>query len=80
MKITGIPEEELGDFKNPGFDTITKSAIKHSDAVVIGHPEVEKQIISYIEENKELSVMHHPEKEDYVDDYEAFYDELLKNS
>lgn len=78
LKITGIPTEALTSFKKSGYETIIKSAIDHSDAIVIGHPEVKKQLLTHIEKATDKPVMVHPDKPDYIDEYDQFYDKILK--
>lgn len=78
LKITGIPKESILNFKKTGYETIIKSAIDNSDAVVVGHPDVKKQILTYLEKEANKPVMHHPDSTDYIDEYDQFYDKVLK--
>jgi len=78
LKITGIPVEALSSFKKAGYETVIKSAIDNSDAIVIGHPEVKKQILNYIEKEIEKPTLIHPDKPEYIDEYDQFYDKVLK--
>lgn len=76
LKLTGIPKEYAAKFRSPGYDTITKAAIDFSDGVVIGHPKVKKTIQTYMGKSG-LPLLVHPESEDYVEQYDNFYDQLL---
>ena len=77
LKLTGIPQEALKHFKSSAnYDSIIKSGIDYSDAVIIGHPEVKSTIQNYIKDYDRPSFLH-PEKEDYVNDYDKFYDQLM---
>lgn len=78
LKITGIPKEDISHYKNPSFDNITKAAIEYSDAAVIAHPDAKANLKKYI---NSLSKPHltHPETEDYVEAYDAFYEEILQH-
>jgi starch synthase len=81
LKLTGIPSEYLNYFKTPNYDSIIKCGIDHSDAVCIAHPEVKKQIQSYIEETKKTFIFH-PEMEqyeEYTDVYDELYEKLIEN-
>lgn len=80
LNITGIPESAIKHFDNPNYDTIAKTAIDFSDAVVIGHPEVKDSIISYLD-NQNIPILRHPETpnyQEYVEVYDAFYDSLME--
>jgi len=81
LKITGIPREFLNHFKgSAGYDTILKTAIDFSDAVVIGHPSITPSLKRYLKKY-EYPTITHPETEDYleyVDEYNHFYEELLE--
>jgi starch synthase len=76
LKITGIPKEYLNHFKSSGYDSIVKTAIDFSDAVVLAHPDVKSSIISYLK-NYDRPVFVHPDSEDYVDQYDTFYENLM---
>jgi len=81
LKITGIPRDALNHFKGAaGYNTILKTAIDFSDAVILAHPNITHSLKKYI--NKfEYPTLLHPESEDYleyVDEYNHFYEELLE--
>ncbi|MEG2070576.1 MAG: glycogen/starch synthase, partial [Bacteroidales bacterium] len=76
LKITGIPKDDIVHFKTPNYDSIVKTAIDFSDAVVIAHPEVKTSIQTYLK-TYERPIFTHPDSEDYVNQYDAFYDELM---
>jgi len=76
LKITGIPKEHLMHFKSSGYDSIIKTAIDFSDAVVIAHPDVKTSICSYLK-TFDRPVFVHPDSEDYVDQYDEFYEKIV---
>jgi len=39
---------------------------------------VKKQILTYLEKEANKPVMHHPDSTDYIDEYDQFYDKVLK--
>lgn len=80
LKITGIPPEALSNFKKAGYETVIKSAIDNSDAVVIGHPDIKKTILNYIEKLNDKPTLIHPDKEDYIEEYDQFYTKVLQKS
>jgi len=83
LKITGIPRLSLSHFKGAaGYDTIIKTAIDFSDAVVVGHPSITPSLKKYLKKY-EYHTLIHPETEDYleyVDEYNHFYEELMELS
>lgn len=76
LKLTGIPKENTAKFRTPGYDALIKTAIDFCDGAVIGHPKVKKTILTYIGKSG-LPVLEHPEGEDFVEQYDNFYDQLL---
>ncbi len=76
LKLTGIPKDYLAHFKTPGYDAIIKTGIDYSDGVVIGHQDVKPTIRTYLK-NYKRPVFEHPEQEDYVHDYDKFYETLM---
>lgn len=76
LKLTGIPKESTAKFKTPGYDALVKTAIDFSDGVVIGHPDVKTTIKTYTEKTG-LPCLIHPEGEDFIEQYDNFYDQLL---
>lgn len=81
LKITGIPREHLRHFRGAtGYDTIIKTAIDFSDAVVIAHPNVKKTVRNFIKQYEHPKIVH-PETDyylEYVDEYNHFYEEVME--
>ncbi len=76
LNVTGIPNEYLTHFKSPSYDSIVRTGIDHSDAVIIGEPSIKSSVMEHAK-NASLPMMYHPEEEEYVDMYDSFYDSLL---
>ncbi len=76
LKLTGIPKESLAKFRTPGYDALLKTAIDYSDGLVLGHPDVKATVQSYMEKS-ELPLLKHDENGNYVEQYNAFYDQLI---
>jgi len=76
LRFDGIDGESLKLLKTPDFLNVSKLAIKHSDAVIIGsdkiNPELEKHI-----NNTGKPVLPVQDEEGYIDAYNDFYDMLL---
>ncbi len=80
LKNTGIPQECLTHFKSPTYDSIIQSSIDHSDGIVIGHSDIKPSIMEYLKKYKG-PIFKHPEgEEEYVEQYEEFYDLVMGNN
>ncbi|HOF46010.1 MAG TPA: hypothetical protein PLZ46_04415, partial [Bacteroidales bacterium] len=67
-------------FKSPTYDSIIQSSIDHSDGIVIGHSDIKPSIMEYLKKYKG-PIFKHPEGEDeYVEQYEEFYDLVMGNN
>jgi hypothetical protein len=62
-------------YKQSTFESTTKLAIDYSDAVVISHKDVDKNVLTYIENSQKPHFTHKDEQ--YVDDYLALYNSIL---
>ena len=78
LKLTGIPPTALKCFKSSNYDSIIKSGIDYSDAVIVAHPETKTTVRNYLK-NYDRPIFNHPDNTDYVDDYDTFYDQLMAN-
>jgi starch synthase len=76
LRYDGIDGESLKILKNPDFVSISKLAIKYSDAVIIGSEEINGEISQYI---KTISkpVLAFQDESVYIDAYNDFYDSML---
>ena len=73
---TGIDEGFVRHIDNPTYTSLIKLAADYSDAVVIGHPDVETEVTDYLKTYPRL-VFTHPSDENYADAYNDFYNELI---
>jgi starch synthase len=78
IMLPGIENEDVVHYKVPNFVNITKTAIDFSDGVIIGSPEVNPEIVKYV--NKiEKPILEFQSMDTYIDAYNEFYDEVLVN-
>lgn len=76
LRYDGIDGESLKMIKNPDFVSISKLAIKHSDAVIIGSKDINEELSAYLTTiNK--PVLSYKDETQYIDAYNDFYDEIL---
>ncbi len=76
LRFDGIDGESLKLAKNPDFLNISKLAIRHSDAVIIGSEEINNDLAAYLK-NLDKPVLPFQDESKYVEAYDDFYDELL---
>jgi starch synthase len=76
IKLEGITPKDLKHYKAPSYVNIIKAAIDFSDAVILGSPNINPEIMKYIRETEKLHLAYQP-PEQYIDAYSDFYDEVL---
>jgi starch synthase len=77
MMFAGIEKGDLDHLKVPSFVNLTKHAIQFSDAVIIGSPKINTDLAKYLKKlDKPVLAFH--DKEDYLDAYNNFYEEVLE--
>lgn len=73
---TGIDEKFIGGLENPDYLSVVQKAAEFSDAIVVGHDDV----LPKVKEALRLfprPLFYHPITENYVDEYDRFYDDLM---
>jgi starch synthase len=75
LKLSGIPHKDATAYKKATFESMVKSAINYSDAVVISHKDVSEKIRSYIARSKKPFFEHREEQ--YGDDYLTLYNSII---
>ena len=71
----GIPVEDVMLYKQSSFESTAKLAIDYSDAVVISHENINKNILTHMENSKKPHFIHTDEH--YVDNYLALYNSIV---
>jgi starch synthase len=78
LKFDKIKETELKDLKDLNYASLIKGAMNHSDAIVIADRSTDPDLIAYAKSlNK--PILEHPAEDNFVDAYNDFYNELLKD-
>jgi starch synthase len=78
IMLPGIDDENVTHYKKPTFVNITKAAIDFSDGVIIGSPDINKDLIKYINEI-DKPILKFQSMDTYIDAYNEFYNEILIN-
>ena len=72
-----IEKSDVSSIQKSNITNLHKFAIDYSDAVVLASPDIDKNILDYVNSSKK-PFMQYPGKENYVDAYESFYDQFLE--
>lgn len=72
----GIEKKYLDFPARPDFYNISKLAIDHSDGIIIGSRELNKEVKKYIKSQKKL-LLDYKGEEEYIDAYNEFYDKII---
>ena len=75
--VDGVSEEDLAPYKNANFTSVTKAAIAHSDAVIIGHEKVNPEIIEHLK-TFDRPLLQYQSSDEYIDNYSDLYDEVME--
>jgi len=76
VKIDGITNKDLAYYKSPSFVNLTKSAIEHSDALILGSEKINKELDGFVKDSGK-PMLPFQSMETYIDAYSSFYDEIL---
>jgi starch synthase len=76
IKLEGISNKDLKHYKNPNYVNISKAAIDFADAVIIGSPKINNELLQYLQESEKPYMEFQP-MDQYIDVYSDYYDEIL---
>lgn len=76
IKLDGIPEEVVPYIAAPDYESIMKSTISHSDAVIIASEGLSPSLTKFIESSGKPFLPFVP-KDAFAEAYSAFYNEML---
>lgn len=77
LKFDKIKETDLKNYRNPNFITISKAAIKYSDALIFGSPQVHPELETFARQS-EKPYLEFLDSDSYIGAYNNFYDSLLQ--
>lgn len=77
LMMEGITAADVKDLKTPNFEGITIAAINKADAVIKATENIPAKIESHIKKSGKM-VLDYQTPEEYMDAYNAFYDEVLE--
>jgi starch synthase len=78
LKIEGVTQNDIKLLKEmPDFINLSKLAIDFSDGVIAGSPEIRSELIDYAKGKEGLYFLPHQNEENYVEEFNSFYDQIL---
>ena len=76
VKLDGISDEDVKFYIDGDYIKLNKSAIDHSDAIIISSEKINDEIRAYIEDSGK-PFLEYQSEETYIDAYNEFYDEII---
>jgi len=77
--IEGVTKKDVEILKTPDFINLSKLAINFSDGIICGSNGINKDVDDYIK-NIDKPVLPYQDKDNYIDSFNNFYDQILNNS
>jgi starch synthase len=77
IKLPGITNKDLKQYKTPTFVNVMKAAIDFSDGIIISSENVNSELLDYATSTGKL-MLPLQTKENYIDTYAEFYDKVLE--
>ncbi len=74
--MNGIDESDFGHYTGGDYVSLNKGAIDRSDALIVGSPDVNPEILEYAKASGK-PMLEYPGAEDYFAAYNEFYDKII---
>jgi len=78
LKYDKIKDAELKHYKEVNYKGLIKGAMDYSDAVIMGSPEIDKELADHAG-SLDVPKLDFKDNDTYIEAYNEFYDELLKD-
>lgn len=79
LMMEGVNPAEFKDLKNAGYISLMNTAISKSDGIIYGSPEIHSSVANALKKSGK-PVLEFQSPDNYLDAYNAFYDEILEES
>jgi starch synthase len=76
LSMEGVGGPDVKELKTPSYENLTMNAISKSDAVVMGTIDVDNSIRNHLKKSGK-PVLEYQSPDNYIDAYNAFYDEVV---
>ena len=74
----GGTQKDWKFYKEPTYENIMKAAISYADGVVIGQPNVSKELIDFAKENKKDIIPFKADKKEFYKSINDYYDSIIE--
>ncbi|KUK60678.1 MAG: Starch synthase catalytic domain protein [Bacteroidetes bacterium 38_7] len=78
IKLAGIKEKHLTNYKKGTFVGLMQGALDFADGAIIASQNVNPEILNYLNQ-KNIPILPLQDEETYIDAYNDFYEKILKN-
>ncbi len=78
IKLPGIKEKHLTNYKKGTFVGLMQGALDFADGAIIASENVNPEILNYLSQ-KNMPILPLQDEETYIDAYNDFYEKILKN-
>ena len=79
VQMDGVNKDDIKHLKDPSFLNVTKSAIQHSDGVVVGDENINSDVAKYLK-GLDKPILSFKSANEYMDAYNEFYDLILEEA
>ena len=76
LKFDGIPHQAISDLAKPDYENLLKTAILHSDAVIIASENLSSSLTKFIE-SSEIPFLPLSPKDKFAEEYTSFYKKMI---
>ncbi|MBU2555454.1 MAG: glycogen/starch synthase [Bacteroidetes bacterium] len=77
IRMNGIENSELEHYKNASYVSLMKTAIDYSEAIIVGSPEINSEVLAYAKASGK-PMLDYQGEEDYFNAYNDFYDQIIQ--
>ena len=74
--MNGLEESDFGHYSSGDFVGLVKGSIDRADALIVGAPDVNPEILEYAKASGK-PMLDYKEEEEYYVTYNKFYDEII---
>jgi len=79
LKLEGITKKDIELLKTTDYDSIIQFALNYSDGIVFGEDKIKNSLVEHIN-NLKKPVLQIPDKDNYIDPINNFYDQILNEN
>jgi starch synthase len=74
--MNGLDNDEFKHYSGGTYVSLMKGAIDRADAMIVGDPEVNREIMDYAKASGK-PILEYQDSEDYYEAYNEFYDKII---